>query len=463
MTTREDAVEQAAGRFDDGSFLAALARRVAIPTESQEARGAPHLADYLIHEIRPTFETLGGQFHIYDNPTAGGPPIGVGVIDEDPSLPTVLVYGHGDTVRGMDGQWAGGRDPWKLDRVGDRVYGRGVADNKGQHSVNLCALQTVREARGRLGFNLRFLLEMAEEVGSTGLREFCETHRDLLSADLLIASDGPRLEAHRPTVFMGARGALNFDLSLELRAGGHHSGNWGGLLANPAIILMHAISTLVGPTGAIQVPELKPVAIPNSVRACLEGLSVDAGPDAPGIDPDWGEPNLTPAEKVFAWNTFEVLAMKAGNPDAPVNAIPPSAKAHCQIRFTVDRDPDTFLPAIRRHLAAAGFGQIAVTPAEKGYFKATRLDPDHPAAQWAIASVARTAGQAPAVLPNLGGSLPNDLFAQLLGMPTIWVPHSYAGCSQHAPNEHGLASILREGLRVMTGLFWDLGEAPPRL
>jgi len=463
MATRDDAIEQAAGRFDDGSFLEALARRVAIPTESQEARGAPHLADYLVREIRPTFETLGGQFHIYDNPTAGGPPIGVGVIDEDPSLPTVLVYGHGDTVRGMDGQWAGGRDPWKLDRVGDRIYGRGVADNKGQHSVNLAALQTVRDARGRLGFNLRFLLEMAEEVGSTGLREFCESHRDLLSADLLIASDGPRLETHRPTVFMGARGALNFDLSIDLRAGGHHSGNWGGLLANPAIILMHAISTLVGPTGAIQVPELKPAAIPNSVRACLGGLSVDGGPDAPAIDPGWGEPNLTSAEKVFAWNTFEVLALKAGNPDAPVNAIPPSARAHCQIRFTVDRDPDTFLPAIRKYLVTAGFPQVVVTPAEKGYFNATRLDPDHPAAQWAIASVARTAGQAPAVLPNLGGSLPNDLFAQLLGMPTIWVPHSYAGCSQHAPDEHGLAPILREGLRVMTGLFWDLGEAPPKL
>jgi len=463
MATREAAIEQAAGGFDDGSFLASLARRVAIPTESQEARGAPHLADYLTREMRPTFEALGGQFHIFDNPKPGGPPIGVGVIDEDPSLPTVLVYGHGDTVRGMDGAWAEGRDPWKLDRVGDRVYGRGVADNKGQHSVNLAALQTVRAARGHLGFNLRFLLEMAEEVGSTGLREFCESHRDLLKADLLIASDGPRLEAHRPTVFMGARGALNFDLTVDLRAGGHHSGNWGGLLANPAIILMHAIATIVGPTGAILVPELKPAHIPNSVRACLGGLSVDGGPTAPAIDPGWGEPNLTPAEKVFAWNTFEVLALKAGNPDAPVNAIPPSAKAHCQMRFTVDRDPETFLPAIRKHLIAAGFPQVVVTPADKGYFNATRLDPDHPAAQWAVASVARTAGRAPAVLPNLGGSLPNDLFAQLLGMPTIWVPHSYAGCSQHAPDEHGLASILREGLQVMTGLFWDLGETPPEL
>jgi hypothetical protein len=62
------------------------------------------------------------------------------------------------------------------------------------------------------------------------------------------------------------------------------------------------------------------------------------------------------------------------------------------------------------------------------------------------------------VLPSLGGSLPNDVFAHILGLPTIWVPHSYAGCCQHAPNEHALEPILRQGLQIMTGLFWDLGE-----
>ncbi|MDG1368251.1 MAG: hypothetical protein P8P85_14445, partial [Acidimicrobiales bacterium] len=89
---------------------------------------------------------------------------------------------------------------------------------------------------------------------------------------------------------------------------------------------------------------------------------------------------------------------------------------------------------------------------------ATRLDPNHPWVEWAMASVERTIGEPPTVLPNLGGSLPNDIFADLLNVPTVWVPHSYAGCSQHAPNEHLLPSIAREGLRVMTGLYWDLGE-----
>jgi hypothetical protein len=62
------------------------------------------------------------------------------------------------------------------------------------------------------------------------------------------------------------------------------------------------------------------------------------------------------------------------------------------------------------------------------------------------------------VLPNFGGSLPNDVFTDILKLPTMWVPHSYPGCSQHAPDEHILLSVTEEALGIMAGLFWDLGE-----
>ena len=89
---------------------------------------------------------------------------------------------------------------------------------------------------------------------------------------------------------------------------------------------------------------------------------------------------------------------------------------------------------------------------------ATRLDPDNAWVRFAMDSIRRTTQQDPVLLPNLGGSLPNDVFADILGLPTVWVPHSYAGCSQHAPNEHLLAPVVRQALELMTGLFWDLGE-----
>ena len=456
--TREASLQAIERYFDDGGFVADLARRVAIPTESQNpARGAA-LSSYLTEELQPFLDRRGFRCTILPNPSAKGGPFLVGERTEDPALPTVLTYGHGDVIRGQDEQWRSGLSPWKVTREGDRLYGRGTADNKGQHTINLAAMDAVLERRGRLGFNLKVLIETGEEVGSPGLKDVCALHKDLLSADVLIASDGPRLQPQRPTMFLGSRGAYNFDLTLDLRKGGHHSGNWGGLLRNPGIVLAHAIASITDVNGAIRVPEWRPTSLTDSVRRAIAGLEIDGGEDGPRIDTDWGELGLTPAERVFGWCSFEVLAFVTGNPDKPVNAIPPRASAHCQLRYVVGVNPDDILPALRRHLDAHGFQAVQMAPSREGYFAATRLDPDHPWVKWAAASIERTTGAKPAILPNVGGSLPNDVFAEVLGLPTVWIPHSYAACSQHAPNEHMLAPVARDALRIMTGVFWDLGE-----
>jgi acetylornithine deacetylase/succinyl-diaminopimelate desuccinylase-like protein len=456
--TRERAIERAENYFDGGAFFAELARRVAIRTESQNPDRLGELDRYLSAEMRPSFEALGFRCRVLPSPVSGGGPFLLAERIEDPSLATVLSYGHGDVIRGQEAQWRAGLDPWTLTREGDRLYGRGTADNKGQHTINLAAVAAVLATRGRLGFNLKVLIETGEEVGSPGLRELCAQQRAALGADVLIASDGPRLSPRRPTVFLGSRGALNMDLVVELRAGGHHSGNWGGLLANPGIVLAQALATITGPKGEIRVPEWRPDSLTPAVRKALADCVVDGGEGAPAIDADWGEPGLSPAERVFGWCSFEVLAFTCGNPDKPVNAIPPRASAHVQLRFVVGIDPDGIVPALQRHLERHGFGGVRVSAARDGFFAATRLDPEHPWVRWTAASLQRTAGQRPAILPNLGGSLPNDIFSDVLGLPTVWIPHSYASCSQHAPNEHLLAPLARDALRLMTGLVWDLGE-----
>ncbi len=457
--TRQAAIDAAARHFDDGGFLAELDRRVGFRTESQEADRAGPLRAYLADEIAPALAGLGFTSRIVANPVDGFGPFLLGERIEDPALPTVLTYGHGDVVRGYDAQWRQGLSPWTVVVDGDRLYGRGTADNKGQHTINLAALAQVIEARGgRLGFNVKVILEMGEETGSPGLAAVARAHRDELRADLLIASDGPRLAASRPTIFLGSRGCFNFDLTVDLRDGGHHSGNWGGLLRNPGTVLANAIASMVDGDGVIRIAALRPPPIPNAVRAALADIEVGGGPGDPDVDADWGEKGLTPTERVLAWNALEVLAFRTGNPDAPVNAVPPRASAHCQLRFVVGCDPECFVPAIRAHLDAHGFGMVAVSPARIETMNATRLDPEDPWVGWALASLTRTTGKKPALLPNLGGSLPNDVFADVLGLPTIWVPHSYPACSQHAPNEHLLGSVAREALQIMAGLFWDLGD-----
>ncbi len=455
--SRAKTIARAQAYFDNGGFLTDLTRRVAIPSSSQEPERADVLRIYLTDEIVPTLTKLGFKCQILDNPV--GPPVMVAERIENPALVTVLVYGHGDTVRGLDDLWRAGLSPWRVVIEGERIYGRGTADNKGQHSVNIAGLAAVLAERGALGFNCKILIEMGEEVGSAGLQELCERHRDdLLKADVLIASDGPRIGPAEPTLFLGARGTCPFDLFVELRDGAHHSGNWGGLIANAGIVLAQALASITDTRGAIKIPEWRPP-LPQSVRQVLAGVEVDGGEDGPKIDRDWGEPDLTPAERVFGWNSFEILAFTAGTPERPVNAIPGTARAHCQLRYVVGTPVDDIVPALRRHLDHHGFRQVEVRRREGGHFFASRLDPADPWVIWAKLSIERTTGRLPTILPNLGGSLPNDIFADILHLKTIWVPHSYAGCSQHAPDEHLLAPIAREALGLMAGLFWDLGDA----
>ena len=133
-----------------------------------------------IEELQPAFAQLDFTTRLIESPTGKGPYL-LAEYRESASAPTVLMYGHGDVVDGMVGEWRDNLDPWRTTTSGNRVYGRGTADNKGQHSINMAALRAVREARGgKLGFNAKFIVETGEEIGSpdlrAGLRVACATN-----------------------------------------------------------------------------------------------------------------------------------------------------------------------------------------------------------------------------------------------------------------------------------------------
>jgi acetylornithine deacetylase/succinyl-diaminopimelate desuccinylase-like protein len=149
--------------------------------------------------------------------------------------------------------------------------------------------------------------------------------------------------------------------------------------------------------------------------------------------------------------------MESGVPAAPVNAISGHAQATCQLRFVTGTDVHDILPALRRHLVRAGFPQVRINRSDSGFFPATRSDPDNPWVARVTTSLRETLGSDPHIAPNLGGSLPNHVFTDTLGLPTVWIPHSYGGCNQHAPDEHMLLSVARQALGLMAGIYWDLG------
>src|SRR5207302_7650576 len=138
VMTRAAAIAAAEAYFDEGGFAADLAGRVAIPTESQVEERLPVLRAYLADEIAPSLARLGFNSEIIDNPVRGGPML-IAERREAGAETTVFGYGHGDVIRGLEPQWQEGLSPWQLQPVGERLYGRGTADNKGQHTINLAA------------------------------------------------------------------------------------------------------------------------------------------------------------------------------------------------------------------------------------------------------------------------------------------------------------------------------------
>ncbi|MEA2770019.1 MAG: hypothetical protein QOD93_2981 [Acetobacteraceae bacterium] len=459
MASRNGALTRALTFFDSDGFRDRLAELVAIPSTSQDPGHEADVQRYLTDAIQPWLLRMGFTVEIHPNPAAGFGPILFAERLEGPDRPTVLTYGHGDTVRGLEDQWRAGLSPWTLTEEADHWYGRGSADNKGQHALNLSALEAVLAERGgTLGFNLKLVLETSEERGSTGLREFVAEQADRLTADVLIASDGPRVMPDVPTIATGTRGTYHFDLVVDLRPGGVHSGHWGGLTTDPAVILSHALGTIIDRHGKILVRDWLPRnGVPAAVRAVLDGCPVGGGGESASIDPDWGEPGLTPAEKIYGWNSFIVLSMLSGRPENPVNAVAPNARAHCQIRYTVDSDPAGFEAALRQHLKESDFPSVRI---ENAYVRmpASRTDPNHPWVRWTVGSMEESLGKRVQVIPNSSGGLPGDVFVDYLGVPLVWIPHSYNGCKQHGPDEHLLVAPAREGMAAYTGIWWDLGE-----
>ena len=454
MTFKEKAVQHATQYFDKGYFKKDLAELISVKTESQN--NECNLENYYDQNIIPMLVKMGFKCRVMENPLSKANIILFAERIENADFNTILTYGHGDVVLGQDSCWDNGLSPYKLIEKDNRYYGRGTADNKGQHLINIKALNSLLSVQKKLGFNFKILFEMGEEIGSPGLKTFCQQNKELLKADVFIASDGPRISQKIPTIFTGSRGGINFDLSVNLRDNAHHSGNFGGILKDPSIILSHAIASITDARGQINIPEWLPTSLTPDIKEILAKLPlVDAGFD---LDPDWGQKELTMTERVFGWNSFSVLAMLSGEPEAPLNAISGHARSTCQLRFVVGTDVNKIIPALRNHLNSFGFEDVNIHESEMIPFPATRLEMNNSWLSLITKSLENSMGGKIDLLPNLGGSLPNDSFSEILELPTIWIPHSYAGCAQHSPNEHLSVPLARQALVCMTALFADLSK-----
>ncbi len=396
----------------------------------------------------------------------GAHPYVLGHLVEDDALPTLLLYAHHDVQpEGDPARWTS--PPFEPTRRGDRIYARGIVDDKAGVMVHLAAIAAWRRAAGRLPVNVRFVVEGEEEIGSEHLATFLSTYRAKLDADAIVLTDTSNLEARLPSLTTRLRGLVKVEVEVRGYAHALHSGFWGGPVPDPVMGMSRLLSTLVKPDGSIAVPGLLAGAIKatKADRDALAALPFKEGPfrkDAGAVrslrlhakggaatyEAQWFRPSLA------------ITALEASPVAGSSNQIVPSARCRVGVRIVPGQDPKRVQRALVAHLKAnVPWGlELRVTPMTAG--PAWRTSTVGPAFDAARRALWAGYGRRPVEI-GAGGSIPFvGPFARALGgAPALLIGLEDPACNAHAENESLFLPDFWASCRSAAHLYAELGAS----
>ena len=363
---------------------------------------------------------------------------------------TWLLYGHYDVYPADEKQEGWRTKPFEPVVEGDRIWGRGAGDNKGQHLAMLSAIAVWRELHGELPIRVKVILEGDEETGSKPLPKFVEANRARLKADLCCYSDGPMFPNDQPVLLMGVRGNVGLEFVAKGARRNLHSGNFGGVAPNPTLELIHLLAEMVDRDGRLQVPGAgyADVTVAPADLEAVQRLPLDREGfrDSVGVEPITGDDTALFHERLMLRPSFNVSGFSAGYTGTGIkNIIHKEALAKADVRLAGGQDPQAVYDAIVRFAKERGYGGIEIRNL-KGT-PASRTPLDHPLVPRVKAAVAKGFGREPLVVPSLGGTTPDFVFTRILGIPSIVVPLAPYDENNHAPNESTKVSLFLAGVR----------------
>lgn len=446
-------LERALGRFDEAreEALETLLRLVASPSISTRDEGVRETADLLLGVM----EDAGIRTRLLETP---GHPAVYGELEEAPGAPTVLFYGHYD-VQPPEPLEEWGSPPFEPTVRDGRLFGRGVADNKGQHLCHVLATRAWREANGGLPINAKFLIEGEEETGSPHLAGLVQEHRDLLEADVVYTSDGGMHPSGRPLVCFGVRGLLYVEVELRGASADAHSGNKGNVLPSPAWELVELLHSLRGPDGRAAFPGFYDSVRPPSEaeEEILEEMPFDreAFLREHGLEDSEVEDGADYYRRLGFEPTFNIAGLASGyGGPGQKTIIPARALAKVDLRLVADQDPDAVFEAFVRAVSElnprATVRRVSAVPP-------SRTDPSLPVCRAVVEAVREARGAEP-VATVLGGTLPDYVFTRILGSPSVIVPYANHDEHNHAPNENLRLDLFDAGVRTTLHLFDTLSR-----
>ncbi|MDX6551729.1 MAG: hypothetical protein QOH74_217 [Gaiellales bacterium] len=421
----------------------------ALPEHAADCRRA---AEWIAADL----ERIGME-HVEVADTGGSPVVYADWLHA-PGAPTVLVYCHYD-VQPVDPLELWTSPPFEPVVEGDRILGRGVADDKGQLHLHLRATEALLATRGGLPVNLRFVFEGEEESSSTHLEAWLQAHRTRLAADFALISDTGFFEGNIPAITIGLRGLMYAQVDVTGTAVDLHSGGYGGTVENPANALAVIIAGLKDDQGRVLIPgfyddvveltedERRLVAeLPFDEAAYLERL------DLPTLH---GERGYSTLERRGARPTLDVNGLWSGfQGEGSKTIIPAHAHAKISCRLVSAQDPERIFAAFRDRVLAIAPPGVRVDVRLLGSGRPSLTPIDHPATQAAARALEATFGQAPVYIRE-GGSIPIcATFEEALDLPVVLLGFDPPDQRAHAPNEWMDLRNYETGIRTIARM-WD--------
>lgn len=380
--------------------------------------------------------------------------------------PTVLIYGHYD-VQPPDplDKWIS--PPFTPTIRQDRLYARGISDDKAPIFQAIKAAQAFFATQGALPINVKFMFEGEEEIGSPSLEPFIRAHTDLLAADFVISADGGMWRVEEPSLTVSSRGLAGLEFTLTAAAKDLHSGRHGGAVANPLHAMAELIAGLHTPDGRVNVAGFYDDVVELSAeeRAAIAALPFDeaaylAEVGAPAL---FGEPGYSTLERQWIRPTLEVNGLWGGYQGPGVKTVTPS-EAHAKItcRLVPNQNPTDIIAKIVHHLETHVPAGVRLTISPEVHTALPYAIPaDHFGLVVAGKALEQTFGVRPVVV-RMGGTVPVcEVFKRVMGLETVFFSFSTADEDFHAPNEFFRIPRLYQGLEGWARYWELLGEATP--
>jgi acetylornithine deacetylase/succinyl-diaminopimelate desuccinylase-like protein len=328
---------------------------------------------------------------------AGGAPAVVARRPAPEGAPTVLLYAHHDVQPvGDPADWDS--EPFEPTERGDRLYGRGAADDKAGIAAHLAA---VRTHGAELPVGVTVLVEGEEEVGSPTLEAFLEAHRDLLRADVIVIADSGNWDIGEPALTTSLRGLVDCFVEVRTLEHGVHSGMWGGVVPDAVTVMVRLLATLHDDQGNVAVDGL--VSGPAAdVDYPLDRVRAESGL-ADGVELI-GSGSVV--ERLWTKPSITVIGFDATRTADASNTLIPSVKAKISVRLAPGDSSAQAMDRVREHLEkhVAWGAQVTFTPGEYG--EPTRIDASGPAYDAARAAFREAWDGVEPVDMGVGGSIP---------------------------------------------------------